>query len=336
MHPELVPPEPTINPKQQQLLTSVFTPIQVPASNIKDALSQQKWVLARQLALMCCKDLTPFEVVEKEGFRQFLIQRNAIPSTDLLPCARTLARSALNTVYDETKAHVIAAIATSSNVVAVTTDMWTDNYRRRSYMTATLHFVSPDFEIHDLVLRTSVFDGIHSGENIKKEMTDMLKVFNMTDKTIIFVTDQGSNVVKACKLMNADRYGCVAHGVHNLIMVEGIRGCSQLSALLDKVKDIVKLFTFKSNLLENEAIEMSQERMLAELEDMHSQFESQDGISVAVDDSDYDDESENAGYEHQQRSSNSMLYSSFIAALLFTCRSEGCILIQISVLNLFE
>jgi hypothetical protein len=97
VHPELVPPEPTINPKQQQLLTSVFTPIQVPASNIKDALSQQKWVLARQLALMCCKDLTPFEVVEKEGFRQFLIQRNAIPSTDLLPCARTLARSALNT-----------------------------------------------------------------------------------------------------------------------------------------------------------------------------------------------------------------------------------------------
>jgi hypothetical protein len=45
--------------------------------------------------------------------------------------------------------------------------------------------------------------------------------FDLESKKIIYVTDNGSNIVKACSLAGIERMGCIAHGVHNLITVDG-------------------------------------------------------------------------------------------------------------------
>jgi hypothetical protein len=45
--------------------------------------------------------------------------------------------------------------------------------------------------------------------------------FDLESKKIIYVTDNGSNIVKACSLAGVERMGCIAHGVHNLITVDG-------------------------------------------------------------------------------------------------------------------
>jgi hypothetical protein len=76
--------------------------------------------------------------------------------------------------------------------------------------------------MHDVVLRTVVFHEQHTGENIHAVWLETQRMFNLEDKHIIYITDQGSNVVKACKLLGVDRFGCIAHGLHNLIMVDGI------------------------------------------------------------------------------------------------------------------
>jgi len=68
--------------------------------------------------------------------------------------------------------------------------------------------------------------------------------------------------------MGVDRFGCVAHGLHNLIVVDGISKCAELKELIVKVKDTVKTFTYKTSLCEDEAAKMADEKVKAELEDM--------------------------------------------------------------------
>jgi hypothetical protein len=65
-------------------------------SQLKPKPSQQtsndrKWVIAWQLALMCCTDLMPFDVVQKTGFCKFLLQNKVVKDVSEIPAADTLA-----------------------------------------------------------------------------------------------------------------------------------------------------------------------------------------------------------------------------------------------------
>jgi hypothetical protein len=85
------------------------------------------------------------------------------------------------------------------------------------------------------------------------------KEFGLDSKKTIYVIDNGSNIVKACNLAKVERLGCIAHGVHNLITVDGILKTNEIKAVVDSVKDIVKTFVYKSSLLEEEGKNMVQE-----------------------------------------------------------------------------
>ena len=60
----------------------------------------------------------------------------------------------------------------------------------------------------------------------------------------------------------------LCHDLHNMIVVDGISKCAKLNELILKVKDIVKTFTYKTGLCEDEAAKMADEKVKAELEDM--------------------------------------------------------------------
>lgn len=136
---DIMPPKVTPKPTEQRLITSVFA--KVPTTTSQDmTTTNRKWLIARQLALMCCRDLEPFYIVEEPGFIRFLIQNNVIHADDDLPKRTTVSRTALDSVYDETAAKVKELLEKSPLTVSATTDLWTDNYKRRSYMTVIVHF----------------------------------------------------------------------------------------------------------------------------------------------------------------------------------------------------
>ena len=168
----------------------------------------------------------------------------------------------------------------------MTMDMWTDNYRRRSYITFTLHFCADDFILHDLTLRTSLFQSTHTGEHIKQDMEEIMRLFGLESKLVVFITDQGANVVKACKIAAVDRHGCVAHGLHNLITVDGISKTTELSELIDRAKDITKSFTYKDVMVENEAKDIAYEAFLDDMENMTQMIEDDDNTRLNYDDQD--------------------------------------------------
>ena len=77
-------------------------------------------------------------------------------------------------------------------------------------MMVTLHYCSSDFRMRSIVLRTVVFTETHTGVNTAKELKEILKQFGLDDKMVIYITDHGSNVVKACKVAGSERFSWFA------------------------------------------------------------------------------------------------------------------------------
>jgi hypothetical protein len=120
------------------------------------------------------------------------------------------------------------------------------------------------------------FQRVSHRENIKKAMNETATQFGLQYKKVIFVTDQGENVVKACKLAGAERFAGVAHGLHNLIIVDGIGKCNTVQNIISRVKDIVKTFTFKVAMWEQEAEDMGREQVLDDIEKIFALMEAEE------------------------------------------------------------
>jgi hypothetical protein len=97
--------------------------------------------------------------------------------------------------------------------------------------------------------------------------------FGLESEKIICVTDNGSDIVKACSLAGLERMGCIAHGEHNLITVDGMSRSSSLTRIVNNVKGIVHVFVYKTQLLEEEGHNMVQEHLIDQIasdgEDVH-------------------------------------------------------------------
>jgi hypothetical protein len=74
--------------------------------------------------------------------------------------------------------------------------------------------------------------------------------------------------------------GCIAHGVHNLITVDGMSKSSSLTRIVNDVKDMVHVFVYKTQLLEEEGRKMVQEHLIDQI--------AGDGEDVHVKNIDYD------------------------------------------------
>lgn len=78
------------------------------------------------------------------------------------------------------------------NTVAVTFDAWSDKYRRRSYLTLTLHYICKNFQMINLTLATNHFPDRHKGIIVLPHVESILDCFGLCEKKIHMVTDAGN------------------------------------------------------------------------------------------------------------------------------------------------
>jgi len=57
-------------------------------------------------------------------------------------------------------------------------------------------------------------------------------------------------MIKAARDMKIDRVSCVAHGLHNLVMVNTISKLSEINSFIAKTKIIIKILAFKTQDIE--------------------------------------------------------------------------------------
>ena len=199
--------------EKQQKITSYWGKKEIPVA-AKEATS-------KRLINLVCKDIRPFEIIVGQGFKEFaqeMINIGAIygnlPVDNLFPHPTTLSRNVIK------KAEVKNDLSTRLKYVfelvggAFTTDMWTDDYRKVSYISLTVHYIDENWQICEQTLAASKFPDVsHTSEQIKKVVLGILNSYNLipdiTMKKFTFVTDSGSNFVAAFRALN--HIPCFAH-----------------------------------------------------------------------------------------------------------------------------
>jgi len=85
----------------------------------------------------------------------------------------------------------------------------------------TVHFLYQT-QLKALVLCTKKLESSHTGVNLCEIMTDELKKWNILEKVVAVVTDGGSNIKAAVRLMDLLHLPCIAHKL-NLVVKNALK-----------------------------------------------------------------------------------------------------------------
>jgi hypothetical protein len=155
--------------EKQPKITSYWTSKNFPTT--------AKDMVTKKIINLVCKDLRPFEIIVGQGFREFSQEMIDIGSKygslqvdNLFPHPTTISRNIIKNA-DSLKKKIAESLKDIFELVggAFTTDMWTDDYRKISYISLTVHYMDETWQIKDQILAASKFSDVrHTADNIKK------------------------------------------------------------------------------------------------------------------------------------------------------------------------
>jgi len=129
----------------------------------------------------------------------------------------------------------IATIAADVEFTCITTDTCT-SLATNSYLTVTVHYVSVDWLLRSIILRTMFLDDRYTGENLSQWITELITKFGVNpEKVVAVVYDNASNMLAAASnIKSLHSWESVRYSAHMLQLV-------MHAALLSNVKVQVAL-----------------------------------------------------------------------------------------------
>lgn len=147
---------------------------------------------------------------------------------------------------------VLKGILQKPKYCAITSVLWTDNYRRKGYITFNFCYITDDFKMENINLKTGIMSTKHTAEEIALEFLKTLEFFGIENISFYIVCDKGSNMIKFINDSNLDHQHCLGHGLHNLVTVDGFEMVDEVNELLTKVKKVIRKLRFRTVQLETE------------------------------------------------------------------------------------
>ena len=189
----------------------------------------------RKFVGILVKDNRPISMCSDEGFIEFI---HEFDPNYQLPSDKTI-QQLLAEAYNQIKAVLTKKLNESMISCSITTDLWTAR-SRSGYIGVTCSFIDNNFDICEAILAVQYVPYPHTGNNICKVLRDIISNWNLTGKVFTMTTDNGSNMVKAGKLMDElTRLPCTAH---TLQLVVG-KGLMPAGVLIARAKRLINFFT---------------------------------------------------------------------------------------------
>lgn len=87
--------------------------------------------------------------------------------------------------------------------------------------------------------------------------------FGLENKNITAVTDNGTNMTAACRLLNLERFPCMAHGIKNLLMTDMLENESMkdLRALVQKLRTTQHALVYRHAMLKKVSDDIHHEKI---------------------------------------------------------------------------
>ncbi|CAG9829823.1 unnamed protein product [Diabrotica balteata] len=189
-----------------------------------------------KLLKLITHDYQPLSIVEDKGFIEY---SRALQPLYKLPSRKKLTYEILPKYYTESASTLKITLSKVENI-AVTTDIWTSD-SNVAYITVTAHFTH-ESNLCARVLCTKGMSGSHTSEKIADELTSIFNDWNIGNKIITVVSDNGANIKKAITHnLQKHHHPCVAHTL-NLSVSEAILKNDSLSSVLTKCRALVGYF----------------------------------------------------------------------------------------------
>lgn len=144
--------------------------------------------------------------------------------------------------------------AIADGTIAITTDMYTDDFRKRSFLDVHCFFVDEEFQLQHKLLAVKPFGtASHTGVNIAKALNEVFEEYGLSKSDTPTVTDKGSNIVKALKIQENVRLDCMNHRLHTCLRSAWESSCEedeQLKAYEDSSSSLVTFVKHSSGIQE--------------------------------------------------------------------------------------
>ena len=197
-------------------------------------------------------DSLPFNVVHKKGYRK-MIER--FDPAFILPNNKSIKKE-LALAYQKGVLALKELISTTCETASITTDLWTAR-SNDGYIGVTLHWLSSNFEIYDVILAVEKMEYPHTSERIKEYLNEKIKEFGLTGKIVCAVTDNGANMKKAIRIWDGvERLPCSAHTLQ-LTVIQGLKA---IKPYTKRFRKLVKFFrsSKQSQRLDQAQIDLAQ------------------------------------------------------------------------------
>ena len=202
------------------------------------------------------KDLRPINFVDGEGFQNLM---SFIEPGYHLPSA-TYFTKLIELKYEEAVAKVQQTLQ-AANYISITSNMWT-SLANDAYISLTTHFISGEWNMESDCLGTMPVSERHTGDNISSWIEEILGNFGIsTQKVVSFVHDNGSNFVRAGKILS-EKFGwssesCAGHDLQ-LCIKAGLE-VNEIQQVVSAARRLVE--HFKKSELANTALQKRQQQM---------------------------------------------------------------------------
>jgi hypothetical protein len=152
-------------------------------------------------------DSLPFNMLQGEGFKRFI---KKIDPKFRIPNNKTI-KNIIADKYSIQKTKIKKLINDTCVTATITTDLWTSR-SKEGYIGVTCHWLSPNFEPIDILLAIERMTYPHTNEIILNYLKNLVEEFELSNKIICGVTDNGSNMQKAFDIWEGvERLPCTAH-----------------------------------------------------------------------------------------------------------------------------
>jgi len=177
-------------------------------------------------------------ICDDERFREFV--EDLDPYYELLSDKKV--KELLTKGYNYCKQEIVCLFEQGITSCSLTLDLWTSR-SRAGYLGVTCSFVNAQFELREAILVVKYLKYPHTGDIIAECLNQIIHEWNLDGKVFTITTDNGSNMVKAGKLLknynNITRFPCAAHTLQ-LVVGKGLLPAERLVA---RAKRLINFFT---------------------------------------------------------------------------------------------
>ncbi|KAF9408106.1 hypothetical protein HW555_012080 [Spodoptera exigua] len=181
------------------------------------------------------KDFQPFRMVEDLGFRELMDY--AFPYYSI-PTRKYFSNNMLPAVYERVKADLKETVRSQVTSLCVTIDIWT-SCANDSMLAVTGHYIEQEeFALKSFLLDCVPLVNAHTAKNLADTVKTVCQEWNVADKILLAVTDNGANIKSAIERELAWKH--FPYYTHTLnLAVSDILKSAEIADLLNKIKGTI-------------------------------------------------------------------------------------------------